>query len=705
MINVPAETLQRLADLAARAAGHDVRLRVVDPETNADATAEPCDIRREVLNHQNEVICELQASIGPRSANDSAERELSADEALRIFDPIADLIADTLRLELNLREEIDELTEELTERYEELNLVFDTQDQVEQFQDTGHYLQELVSNCIAYLGVDFCALTLPRQRLFFVDRGKLEDHSVRELTDHLNATARSWNFEVNSAQVVNSPDDDHTVDTAPKQRRIKVPILRGAPALAGLLMVARDASAPPFTNSDRNLLEAMARKVAKIMLASYDSMTGLVTRAGFEHLVECELRSPLSLHGNCILYANIDRTQVANDTHGTDAGDLLIQTVADSLRASVRLRDIVARLGGDEFGILLTDCALEQAGVIARKIHLRLAALDFSPQGLALEPSVSIGIAAPEAAGQNVEDLINSAKLACNVAKQRGSGQFSIYRPDDINIRAQQGQAQLVASVQEALRHDRFALYAQPILPLLTDGEGVAAPHAEVLLRMIDAEGNIILPGEFLPAAETYQLMPAIDRWVVSQVINTISRSDVFERVPGFVLTINMTGQSLSDEGFLKELITQLNSAALPPRSICIEITETMALSDFETANRFIAQLHDLDVLVALDDFGTGLSSFEYLKRLDLDYLKIDGVFVKDICKDPVAATMVKAINEVAHAMDLKTVGEFVVDEATADALRELEIDYGQGFALGKPMPLELLLRELSAGGALRDAS
>jgi Amt family ammonium transporter len=346
---------------------------------------------------------------------------------------------------------------------------------------------------------------------------------------------------------------------------------------------------------------------------------------------------------------------------------------------------MLARLGGDEFGLILHACPLDHAVRIAEKIREAIADLRFAWQGNQFTIGVSIGLVTVAGHGQELGALLASADAACYAAKEAGRNRVHALQPNDSQVQAQRGQMQWVARLNAALQADRLRLYVQPVLPLQADGPDT--PHFEILVRL-EEDGQIIPPGAFLPAAERYGLMPRIDQWVVNNTLSWLGdRLRQAGRIEG-VYAVNLSGASLSDERFRQALRATLQQLKLPPGLLCFEITETAAVANLSKVVQFIEEVKALGCLFSLDDFGSGLSSFAYLKNLPVDFLKIDGSFVKDIADDPMDLAMVQAINAIGHVMGLKTIAEYVASQAIADKLRAIGVDYGQGFHLGRPQPL-----------------
>ncbi|MFT5541489.1 MAG: diguanylate cyclase (GGDEF)-like protein [Glaciecola sp.] len=422
--------------------------------------------------------------------------------------------------------------------------------------------------------------------------------------------------------------------------------------------------------------------------ANHDSLSGLVNRRGFEHLLNQAMQSKNPELVLC--YLDLDQFKIINDTCGHTAGDELISQISHLLHKHIRSNDILARLGGDEFGILMQHFDIGDASLVAQKLIDQIGQYRFFWEGKPFAITVSIGIASITDKIQNTNDLLRNADIACYAAKDAGRNCFRIYEEGISEAARVHGDMEWVNKINQALENDDFCLYAQIIAPNMTIGE--SGLHYEVLLRMLDDNGAIIPPNAFLPAAERYHLMTKIDIWVIEHHFEYLSKHP--EHLANVALcSINISGPSLTAPGFQQAVIDSLEQYKIPAAKICFEITETAAISNLTDANAFIDAMHGLGCQFALDDFGTGLSSFAYLKHLPVDYLKIDGVFVKGIVEDPIDYAMVKSIHEVATVMGKKTVAEFVENHDIELKLREIGVHYSQGYGIAKPCPMS----ELSA--------
>jgi diguanylate cyclase (GGDEF)-like protein/PAS domain S-box-containing protein len=416
--------------------------------------------------------------------------------------------------------------------------------------------------------------------------------------------------------------------------------------------------------------------------ASHDILTGLVNRTEFERRLERALKSARARETSYALcYLDLDQFKIVNDSCGHSAGDALLGQLGNLLKSKIRWRDTLARLGGDEFGILLESCSLEEAMETAEALRVAVGEYKFMWDDRSFRLGASIGVVPITAENEDVASLLSAADSACQAAKESGRDRIHSYQENDIDLMRRRREMQWAARINNALEEDRFELFRQTILPLQGSEEGA---HYEILLRMRDESGNIVAPGLFIEAAERYSRTPAIDRWVISNTFRwLVSEADERERLS--LCSINLSGQSLGDEKFLPFVIEQFQISGLDATKICFEITETSAIASYSQANRFINALKELGCKFALDDFGTGLSSFGYLKHFPVDFLKIDGSFVKEILHDPIDREMVRSINEIGHLTGKQTIAEFAENQEIITMLRGIGVDYAQGYGVSEP--------------------
>jgi diguanylate cyclase (GGDEF)-like protein/PAS domain S-box-containing protein len=452
------------------------------------------------------------------------------------------------------------------------------------------------------------------------------------------------------------------------------PITSRAGRIIGAILVFKDLTA----------LRGMEREVA--YLASYDPLTALLNRREFEKRLEHALRTAGEQGGrHALCYFDIDQFKVVNDTCGHTAGDELLKQIGALLQWKAPEGVTLARLGGDEFGALIEHRPLSEARRIAQSLRQEISRLRFRWQDRTFETSASIGLVPIGPGSGDLTALMIAADAACYAAKEGGRNRLHEWEPDDTALAERSGEMQWIHRIHRAFDEKRFRLYAQPIVPM-------RARHtlqlSELVLRLIGEDGEIVLPNEFIPAAERYRLVPAIDRWVVHNALIAIAGHPDTTRA----FTINLSGQSLSEESFLEYVVQKLASAGVPTERVFFEITETAAIAHHGRAMNFISILRGMGCRFVLDDFGTGFSTFAYLKNLPVDFLKIDGEFVRDITTNRIHEALVESINQVGHVMGICTIAEAVEDGASLATLDRLGVDYAQGYHLARPAPLPELV-------------
>ena len=471
------------------------------------------------------------------------------------------------------------------------------------------------------------------------------------------------------------------------------PIHNSAGELVGQVVVFHDVSQ----------IQEMAQQLT--WQASHDPLTGLVNRREFERRLADLIESAHSDNKtHALMFMDLDNFKTVNDTCGHAAGDELLRQLTTVMQSRMRGSDTLARIGGDEFGVLLESCPLDQAVRIANGMREAVRDFRFIWQDKTFGVGISAGLVAIDGSSGSVSRVLATGDATCYEAKSRGRDRVLVHRPKH-DERDGDSELQMVSQINHAFELGNFRLYRQKIVALgAADGE---VQHYEVLVRMIDRGGNLIPPSGFMPAAERYNLLSSIERWVLSSLVEFLHgecESGALARaVPGGAFyAVNLSGVSINDNSltdFLRRLLTRFN---LPRGLLCFEVTETTAISNLTKAAQLMHDLKEMGCRFALDDFGIGMSSFAYLKYLPVDYVKIDGVFVRDMASDPMDYAIVEAINRIAHILGLKTVAEFVEDEATLTRLRALGVDYAQGYFIAKP---EALIRTADAAPALLESA
>lgn len=422
--------------------------------------------------------------------------------------------------------------------------------------------------------------------------------------------------------------------------------------------------------------------------ANHDSLTGCTNRNYFERrLAELIDDAPLSGREHALCYMDLDQFKIVNDTCGHQAGDLLLCEITESLQGLIRRGDVLSRLGGDEFGLIILDADPDAAHRIANKMLSFFQSFVFRHDQKAFAVRASIGLVLLDQNSGSISDALAAADIACYSAKDSGRNTLSVYSPDDKAMTERSTELNWLPRLQEALSNDQFRLHAQPVVAIGPKNPGRLLTHFELLLRLDDGAGRLLTPWQFIKAAERYDLMREIDRWVIENAMREVSK---LRHGPAAHCTwsINLSGQSAADPTLFDFIFEQFTRFGVDPRNFWFELTETAAIAQFSTAVDLIEKIRCTGAKVALDDFGSGLSSFGYLKNLPVDVIKIDGQFVRDLATNPVDQEMIRAIHQVGKAMGIQTVAEFVEDELSLLELERIGVDFAQGYHLGKPQPM-----------------
>jgi diguanylate cyclase (GGDEF)-like protein/PAS domain S-box-containing protein len=457
-------------------------------------------------------------------------------------------------------------------------------------------------------------------------------------------------------------------------------------SISPLLNADNDAIGVVIVMHDVTENRSMARQLD--YQTTHDQLTGLLNRREFEvRLTHALVMAKSDNEHHVLCHLDVDQFKIINDACCHEAGDNLLRSIAGLLPGYLRESDALARLGSDEFGILLKNCSLEDAAGIAGNILSEIHGMHFDAGGSTFDITASIGIAPIDAQSQNITGVMGAADLACYVAKENGRNRIHVYESSDQDLMRRHSEMRWVSRITEAIEKDRFVLYSQdirPVVPGADDGQ-----HFEILVRMLGDDGEIVTPDRFLPAAERYNLIGQLDRWVIRNSFDWYA-ANCTECCDGDPVTmaINLSGASAADESLLDYIKSELERTGVPPMAVCFEVTETAAIENLEAAKHFISDLQNMGCRFALDDFGSGLSSFAYLKTLPVDYLKIDGSFVRDIVTDPVDHAMVSSMNQLGRAMGIRTIAEFVENDEILGKLAEIGVDFAQGYGIARPCPL-----------------
>lgn len=556
--------------------------------------------------------------------------------------------------------------------------------------DFGHILQ----GCVDHLGCLVGALLIPEKNIVVCRTVAGTPASLgTELLTRTHRHLIGWTQLQRQTMISNAVTASGPLPNL-EYKVLLCPVMHGAQRVMGALTLFKRLDAPDFDLRQVRLVELLARRVAHILLNAYDPATGLLTRTAFEKRAHAALSDPQHRGGHCVVYADIDRLHVHNENLGMHVGDEIIVRAAEAMRRHVSARMLAARISGDRFALLLPDGNVERAQEFAETLQAALQLINFVSGNQPIDITMSFGIAQAGEGPHALSHALASAEIACKAAKDRGRDRVEVYAAADQSIMRRYTDITLIGTVRSALIDQRFQLEAQAIVPL---NGARASPKFELLLRMTDEDGKSVTPDRFFSAAERYQLAPAIDRWVLRRTLELLKPAAPRLRDLGACFAVNISGQSLGDAEFAAFMDSTLRDSGVPLELVSFELTETAAVANIVRAEAMIRRLRDLGCAVALDDFGRGLSSLTYLKTLPVNFLKIDGSFVRDVVSDQRSHAMLSAIVQLARAMGLKTVAECVESEDIRQVVRTLGVDYGQGYAIGRPVPIDKVLAVLAA--------
>jgi diguanylate cyclase (GGDEF)-like protein len=570
-------------------------------------------------------------------------------------------------------------------------------------EDTGthEHLSEvddfarLLNACVKHIGSAVGALLVPEKNIAVYRTA--EDVTPRAGSDLLNRTHRHL-FSLAQVQrrtvLLNRP-----IDTGPlaniEHKILACPIIYGSRRVVGVLVFFKPSRGVDFALREIQLVELLARRISQILLQAYDVTTGLLTRPALEKRAVIALRSHGGSDTHHVIYVDIDRLHVLNEIYGMHIGDEVIARVAAIIRGATSTRIFAAKISGDRFALLVQQSSMAEASKLAETLLESISKMDYTVGSKIVEVSASFGVAPVQQTEHPLSHALASAEAACKAAKDRGRGRVEVFQDADHSIIRRVEDVTLIGAVREAIEHNRFRLHAQPIVDLQGDS---GRRHFELLLRMIDDAGQPVTAEKFLLAAERYQLAPAIDRWVLNYVLDMVSAIEPQLRRANACFAVNLSGQSLGDDEFLGFLEEKLRAYGSIASLISFEVTETAAVSNIVRVETLMRKLRELGHEIALDDFGKGLSSLSYLKSLPVTCVKIDGELIRDLVQNPRSQAMVSAVVQLARAMKLTTTAECIESDDIHRIVTELGVDHAQGFAIGRPRPLETVLHELMNG-------
>lgn len=586
---------------------------------------------------------------------------------------------------------INGMSEELTIRYEELNLLYgmDDTDSICKNRDEHASLEQIINNCVEYLNIDLAILYFPEMevKLYEAGAGQVPYHD--QLISSIIEKIYPFVFDNPETLVVNRDSDTDWTDAGliVPCKLIASPIVKSDQLISGILVLINDITKADFSNSDRKLAEIMSAEASKLTQARRDGITGQLNRRGFTEKLNDQLSGATAYsEPNILFLINIDQFKVINDTSGQVGGDQLLRQINSLIKKNLKADDVLGRLGADEFAVILKRCSLSDGVGIADRIRTVIKQFRFFYQDKLFDISACVGVVELTPDITDFSTALRAADLACSVAKNEGRNRTHVYKKDDEELVLHENQMQWVSRINIGLEENRFQIFRQMILPLQAS-QVKEIPHYEILLRLRDSDGSILAPFHFLPAAERYSMMPKLDRWVIETTLIKMAEINNTQPQNSISCSINLSGQSVCEDHFSAFVIEQIRKYRVPPQHVCFEITETAAVTNLTKAVEFIEKVKRIGCVFSLDDFGSGMSSFTYLKNLPVNYLKIDGYFVKTLLENEIDRAMVASIHQIGSVMGLKTIAEFVENDAILAELRNMGIDYGQGYGIGKPEP------------------
>jgi diguanylate cyclase (GGDEF)-like protein len=584
-----------------------------------------------------------------------------------------------LRRDLLARADIDQLNESLNARDKDLELLLSVSGSHSTAGSDD--LLSLLANAASHLKCVLAGIVVP-------DKGLVLTHPDNGDSSILTRTQRQL---LAITQTRRDPLVINRIATQAGQvaipyRILACPLRQGSGRTSGVLALFRKLDAPEFVGRDVHLADLVAHKIAASIETSYDAMSGLLTRAALEQRVRLMFNDAgARLQRWSLLYVDIDELHVINENFGMHVGDQAIGQIGDLLRKHLPPNSVAARISGDRFAVVMPT-EMDEAAMFGEGLREGVTRLATAHVDARFRLSISLGVTPFNGRDSDLGRSLAEAESACKAAKDRGRNRLETFQENDVSIIRRFTDINVATDVRSALAENRLRLEAQMIVPFVEDEN--SRPHYELLLRMLDPEGNTIGPDRFLSAALRYQMMPTIDRWVISSVIDLLRpHRELLAHAP-VVFTINFSGQSLHDDEFADYVIRSIETSRINPAVFCFELTESAAVASINDAEALMKRLRKLGCGVALDDFGTGLSSLSYLRSMPVSMLKIDGSFVRDILRDERAESMVRAIAQLARAMNITTVAEYVETEEIRTRVRSLGVDYGQGFAIARPVPV-----------------
>lgn len=586
-----------------------------------------------------------------------------------------------------------EMIANLVSHDEELDFIHGSDGYMDGQDSIARGMENIVRKCCHHMNMDAAAILVPSQDIWTCHFEEVADPQpgwevkLREFSAEVFSQfmATGHNMQVNQVLL----EEEKVVG----QTYVLVsPIKSRHGHTVGLLILFKRTGKEGFSKSEEKVAEVMAIRISKYMVAGHDPLTGLFDRLGFEAHVEEVLGRLNGEKGpHTIVKIDIDSFELVNDAYSVIGGDLVLKQLAVLIKEHLRSDAVVARIGGDVFGVILPEMAQEESFAVIERLREKITQKYFEYDQRLISITVSIGLITLNDAEQSLVEVESALDVSCKNAKENGGNRVQIYEVGNVELTQRLGEISFANKIDAGLEEERFELYCQPLVPLWG-----ANFHYEVLLRLKKEGGGVYMPDVFMGAAERYNRLPSIDRWVVKAVFKTLSKWEKVLADQYICWGINLTGQSLAEESFMQFVEEQIRAITFPSKWVYFEITESVAIRNIDQVRDFVSRIKALGCNFALDDFGTGYSSYEYLKNLPASYLKIDGSFIRDLNKDPFNQLTVQSINQLAHYLGLQTVAEYVETEEIGEMIRKIGIDYAQGYAYGLPQPIEQVLASLA---------
>jgi diguanylate cyclase (GGDEF)-like protein len=660
-----------------------------------DSANSGCDYVERKHNGINVVCCHLGELAG-RPAGEvlfyDIGDEVNGKNGSGHIVPMLCSIAEIVKAELHYLYEVNAMARELGERYDELSMLRTSDLELTEYRESRHILSTYIRSCAEHLSVDYAAIWISTRQSIHPGgvSYKPESGEILSLLESLSIAAYAMFQEGHDGFGINDKDEElrRIIQLPADKKVLLVPVLDAKGKPCGVLSCLNEFYNKDFTNSDKSTLEAVSHKTHKYLLSTQDELTGLLNRKGFEETLWREIAQTES--ERYLVLFNIDQFTVVNAAYGMTTGDIVLTSIADTISKPSLGIKFTARLDADVFATLIEASESEIESLVSN-ICNEIDSMAIPIDGKMLTVKSRAGVIALNSKETALADHFYAAELALSSAKEESNNRVVVYHPGNTALLKRKHQLTQVENIKNAIEEDRFVLYCQRIAPLSGDES-----HYEILVRMIDESGELVMPDEFIPVAERYNLMNQVDRWIIKHTFQLLCKEEYRDLSANFKWGINLSGMTISDPDFHDYVSSCLREYDFLATNLYFEITETAAIKNFQHCVSFMNKIHSLGVQFALDDFGSGLSSFSYLKKFSIDYLKIDGSLVKDIVGSRLDQTMVSAISDIAKVLKVKTIAEYVENDSILEVISGLNIDYAQGYGIMKPQAIELELKSLA---------